>query len=295
MRIEKIDAHHHLWAVSSPNYPMMAAPNARRFYGDTEQLKHDFGMAEFLPLAAGQNVVKSVFVEAGYSPAVAETAHVQAISDQYGFPHAILARIDPAADTVRAELKTHMASPNFRGVRLTLNWDVDETRRSAQSDGLMMAPDWRRGYALLGEQGLSADLMMLPHQMNQAADLAAAFPDVLMIVNHAGLPLDQNEPGMALWREGIKRLAEHAHVAVKISGLGMADPHWSVESIRPIVDQTIDIFGAARCLFASNFPVDGLYSSYDAVFDALDAITKGRTDQERRMLFHDNAARLYRL
>jgi predicted TIM-barrel fold metal-dependent hydrolase len=295
MRIEKIDAHHHLWSVNSPAYPMMAAPGAIRFFGDTEGLKHDFRIEEFLPLAAGQNVTKSVYVESGYAPALAETAYVQSLSDRYGFPHAILARVDLAAPSARSDLKTHAANRNVRGVRLTLNWDADPLRSSANRDGLMLDEAWRRGYAALEDHGLSADLMLLPRQMAQADDLARAFPRTPIIINHGGLPLDQDAPGLALWGSGLERLAAHEHVAIKISGLGMADHRWTIDSIRPLVDRIIDIFGPERCMFASNFPVDGLHARYDAIFDAFDAITAGRSRAVRNMLFYETAARIYRL
>ena len=75
----------------------------------------------------------------------------------------------------------------------------------------------------------------------------------------------------------------------------MFDPHWSVDSIRPFVLETIEVFGSSRCMFGSNFPVDKLFSNYDRIFDAFKTITKGFSDGERRQLFCDNALRYYRL
>ena len=295
MKIEKVDAHHHLWSLNCAAYPMMSTPGVQRFFGDTERLKHDFGLEQFLPLAAAQNVAKSVYVESGFAPALAETAYVQSLADQYGFPHAILARVDLAADSAASDLRTHALNRNFRGVRTMVNWDADPLRSSAPRDGLMMDDAWRRGYARLEDHGLSADLMLLPHQMPQADDLARTFPRTPMVINHGGLPLDQDSQGLAVWRAGLERLAAHEHVAIKISGLGMANHRWTVDSIRPLVDQIIDIFGPERCMVASNFPVDGLYSSYDVIFDAFDAITIHRPPAARRMLFYETAARVYRL
>jgi predicted TIM-barrel fold metal-dependent hydrolase len=85
------------------------------------------------------------------------------------------------------------------------------------------------------------------------------------------------------------------NVAAKISGLGMFDHHWTVESIRPFVLDTIEIFGIERCMFASNFPVDRLSSDYDAIWNAFDRITADFSEPERRALFRDNAIRFYRL
>lgn len=97
------------------------------------------------------------------------------------------------------------------------------------------------------------------------------------------------------WRKAMIRLAEAPNVACKISGLGMGDWTWTTDSIRPYVEAAIEAFGVERCMFASNFPVDKLFSSYDAIWDAFDEITRGFPPTDRTALFHDNAARFYRL
>jgi predicted TIM-barrel fold metal-dependent hydrolase len=93
----------------------------------------------------------------------------------------------------------------------------------------------------------------------------------------------------------MRALAECPNVCAKISGLGMFDRQWTVESLRPFVLDTIDFFGPARCLFASNFPVDSMMSSYRRLWEAYATITAGFSDDERRQLFAGNAQRIYRL
>ncbi len=295
MKIAKIDAHHHLWRLGSTHYPMLTAPDTERYFGNTASLKHEFWTPEFLPMAAAQNVVKSVYVEAAYVPAVEETAAVQAIADDFGLPNAIVARIDPASPSVASELGIHMQYANFRGVRLTLNWDINPLRSSVPRDGLMMEADWRRGFALLCDAGLSADLLLLTHQLPQATDLAKSFPGASIILNHTALPLDRDLAGLAIWRDNLCRVAEHPNVAMKISGIAMATHAWSEAVVGPIVDDLIGIFGVERCMFASNYPVDRLYCSYDDIFDMFDTLTAARPEQERQKLFHDTAARIYRI
>jgi predicted TIM-barrel fold metal-dependent hydrolase len=87
-----------------------------------------------------------------------------------------------------------------------------------------------------------------------------------IVLNHAGLPFADGPDGVRPWREGMRRLAAYPNIAVKISALGMIDHHWTLDSIAGLVTTTIDIFGTDRCLFASNLPIDGLYSSYGALF-----------------------------
>ena len=85
------------------------------------------------------------------------------------------------------------------------------------------------------------------------------------------------------------------NTSVKISGLGMVDWQWSVDSIRPLVLETIDIFGPERCMFASNFPVDRLFGSFDETYAAFETIVAGFSEAEQHAMFAENARRIYRL
>jgi predicted TIM-barrel fold metal-dependent hydrolase len=295
MTIEKTDAHHHLWRLDSSHYPMLRAPGGERFIGNTGGLKHDFGAAEFLPLARAQNVTRSVYVESHYDPPIAETAHVQAFAEAHGFPHAIVGRVDLASGELGTALDTHMRSPLFRGVRVMVNWDADPMFRAVADPDLLSRPAWRAGYAELGERGLSAEVMAFPAQLAALAGLAADRPGTPLVVGHAGLPLRRTAAEHALWHAGMTALAALPHVVVKLSGLAMVDHHWTVDGIRPIVRELIDLFTPVRAMFASNFPVDGLHKSYDAVWDAFDAITADDPAVDRAALFRDTARRFYRI
>ena len=109
------------------------------------------------------------------------------------------------------------------------------------------------------------------------------------------MPVDREARDIAGWAAGIKRLAEAPNIACKISGLGMGDWKWTTDGIRPFVLTAIEAFGVDRCMFASNFPVDKLFSSYDTLFTAYKDITRNFSPAERLKLFHDNAAHFYRL
>ena len=295
MKIEKVDAHHHLWSLASPHYPMMRAPAVERFLGNTGGLKHDFGAAEFLPLARAQNVTRSVYVESHYAPPLEETAAVEAFATAHGFPHAIVGRVDLADPRIADDLAVHQRSPLFRGVRAMLNWDADPMLRATADPHVLRNPAWRAGYAELGRRGLSAEVMVLPAQLHDLAEVAALHHGTPLIVGHAGMPLRRTPAEDGTWRDGMAALAAMPHVAVKISGLGMIDHHWTTDRIRPLVDYLIATFSPARGMFASNFPVDGLHATYAQVWDAFDAITVGYAPEDRDALFSGTATRLYRL
>jgi predicted TIM-barrel fold metal-dependent hydrolase len=293
MTIEKTDAHHHLWWLDSPHYPTLRAPAAERFIGNTGGLKHDFGADQFLPLAAAQNVTRSVYVESHFDPPIAETAHIDAFARDHGFPHAIIGRVDLESPHLGATLDVHGRSPLFRGVRMMVNRDADPMLCSAAGPDVMARPDWRAGYAELGQRGLSAEVMATPAQLLDLADLAAACPKTRVVVGHAGMPLRRTADEHDGWRAGMTALAAMPHVTVKISGLAMIDHHWTVASIAPIVHELVAIFTPDRCMFASNFPVEGLHASYDALWDAFDSITAGYAEAARQALFRDTARRFY--
>ena len=131
--------------------------------------------------------------------------------------------------------------------------------------------------------------------MPAAAELASRHPDTPMILNHTGMPADRDAAGLQAWRTGMQALAQQPNVAVKISGLAMLDWQWTIESLRPFVLQTLDIFGTERCLFASNFPVDRLFGSFARQYGAYQSLTATLSPTERAQLFASNAERIYRI
>ncbi len=147
----------------------------------------------------------------------------------------------------------------------------------------------------MGRAGLSYDLRATPDDAAQCATLADALPELSFIVGHTGEPLGPSDGQRVQWRSGMRMLAERPNVSVKISGLGMRDHHWTIDSIRPWILETIDIFGPDRCLFGTNWPVDSLYSSYDTLVAAYRTIIEPFTVAERRAMLSANAERLYRI
>ena len=141
--------------------------------------------------------------------------------------------------------------------------------------------------------GLRFDLQTPWWHLGEAADLARGFPDQPIILNHTGLPADRSPDGIAGWKAAMTRLAQCPNVAVKISGLGQPGQEWTVEANRGIVLTTIELFGVARCMFASNFPVDSLCAGFDRIFSGFRRIVADFSAGEQRALFHDNAIRLY--
>ena len=157
--------------------------------------------------------------------------------------------------------------PNTRGIRQILN--VHEKKLfDYMGRHIMREPRWRENFALLRRHDLSFDLQLYPSQMEEAAALARAHADTQFIVNHAGMFVDRTAwPDIARGATACARWPACPNVAVKISGLAMFDQQWTVESLRPYVLETIDTFGVERAMFASNFPVDRLFGTYEALVE----------------------------
>ena len=161
--------------------------------------------------------------------------------------------------------------------------------------GNMLDSAWRRGFALLGKYDLSWDLRVPSSQIEAAAALVGACPDIPVVLNHTGFPWDRSEAGLKLWRKDLGQLAEHPQVHIKLSELGLKDKPWDYEENRALVLQAIEIFGVQRAMFASNFPVAGLRIGFVELYDAYKRMVEDFSPDEQLALFHDNAARFYRL
>ena len=131
--------------------------------------------------------------------------------------------------------------------------------------------------------------------IDELLELITAYPETPVVINHAFMPSDRTPEAMAGWRAAIKRAASAPQVTMKISGFGIKGVGWPLDQQRPIIDALIDAFGPARCMFASNFPVDGLTGSFDTIYSGFKTATAEFSRADRAMLFRDTALRVYRL
>jgi len=293
-----VDAHQHFWDLERNYLPWLCdRPPIPFRYGDYGALRRNYLPADYLRDSARHNVVRTVHVETEWDPAdpVGETRWLQEIIEASGIPHAIVAQARLDRDDVEAVLAGHAAFPQMRGIRHKPRAAPSPDRAERGAPGSMGDPRWRRGYALLARHGLSFDLQTPWWHLAEAAELARDFPGTQIILNHTGLPSDRSKEGLLGWHQAMRLLAQEGNVACKISGLGQPGRPWTVERNRRVVLETIEIFGVERCMFASNFPVDGLVADFDTIFDGFKTIVAGLSAAEQAALFHDNAVRFYRL
>jgi predicted TIM-barrel fold metal-dependent hydrolase len=293
-RIPFIDAHVHLWDLAQLSYPWLTPPFADDGpNGSVEAIARDYGLDDYLADASGWDVRGIVHVDAGADPrhALHETRWLQGIADTRGMPNGIVAFADLSYPDVDALLEAHVAHANVRGIRHIVNWHTDPARTYTPRD-ITQDEAWQRGFGSLARHGLSFDLQAYPGQFPGLAKLIERYPDIPVMVNHAGMMV----PGeKAEWRDGIAALAALPHVAIKLSGFGFTRRPFDVETARGIILSSIDSFGTDRAMFASDFPTDKLFGGFDQMLSAYADIVGDFTEAERRAMFAGNANRLYRL
>lgn len=309
-----VDPHHHLWDRPEWRYLL-------------DELLAD--------LNSGHKIIATVFLQCramhrasgpeAFRP-VGETEFVNGIaamsaSGGYG-PTEICAGIVGHANlslgaAVREVLEAHIRAGGgrFRGIRHTNAWDASVIRATNVPEAHLLAdPTFRAGFAQLAPLDLSFDAWLYHPQITELAALARAFPDTRIVLNHVGGPLGiaaytgRRDEVFAHWAASIRDLATCPNAYVKLGGLGMPltglafheqpEPPSSEQlaaACRPYFEECIEAFGADRCMFESNFPVDKEAYSYAVYWNACKRLTQGASEMERAELFSRSAARFYRL
>ncbi|OLU14712.1 thioesterase [Pseudomonas sp. PA1(2017)] len=291
-----IDAHHHFWDTLRNHHPWLSGEENIPFrYGDYSAIKRPYYPDDYLADAGEHRVVATVYVETEWDPRdpIGETCFIHEVAARYGAPNAVVAQAWLDAPDASALLAAQARFERVRSVRHKPGGPAspDEVGRSRT---LMSDDAWRCGYAELARHGLHFDLQTPWWNLPEAIALARDFPGIQLILNHAGLPSDRSEQGLAGWHAAMAKLAECANVAVKVSGIGLPGRRWCVEDNAWIVGETIAMFGAERVMFASNFPVDSLCGSFDDIYGGFKRIVADLPRHQQQLLFHDNARRLYR-
>ncbi|WP_322025849.1 amidohydrolase family protein [Burkholderia sp. BCC1977] len=294
-----VDAHHHLWRLGAgARYPWLQDryDPAHFMFGDYAALCRDFGVDEYRHAAQGAPIVASVHVEAERSrdEALAETRWLHEVAAAHGLPSAVVAWVDLLADDADERLAEQAAWPRVRGVRFKPRTAASPDA-SVDGPGTLRDPRWAVALERLAAHGLGWDLRVPFWHLGDAAALLADAPGVDVVLEHAGLPWDRSDAGLARWRSGMEALAAVPRVTVKISELGLRDAVWNDADNARIIRDTIAIFGWERCLFASNFPVAGLRVSYPALLRTFARAMGDLNDAARRAIWHDNAMRVYRI
>jgi predicted TIM-barrel fold metal-dependent hydrolase len=311
-----VDPHHHLWDRGGQRYLI-------------EEMAAD--------IASGHNIVATVYVDCramyrasgpeAFRPVgeVEFATGVAAMSASGGYGKAqicagIVSHVNLLlGEAARPVLEAEIAAGGgrFRGIRHSSAWDADPDiagMYASRPKGLLLDSSFRKGFAQLAPLKLSFDAWLFHPQIGELADLARAFPDTRIVLDHCGGPIglgrfaDRREQTFALWRSSIQDIAKCPNVVVKLGGLAMRllghDFHErprppSSEELaaawRPYVETCIEAFGVKRAMFESNFPPDKGQCSYQVIFNAFKRIAASCSEDEKSALFSRTAADVYRL
>jgi len=290
-----VDAHHHVWRRA--DLPWLDGPMQPRIFGTYEPIRRDYTVAEFLDDLAGTGVARSVYVQANWRPDrfEDEVAWVQDCARRTGWPHAIVGYADLTVPDARPQLDRLRRYPLMRGIRMQLHWHANPQYRFAARPDLVADPAVIANARHLAELGWVLELQVFAAQMTAACRLVDACPGTTFALQHAGMLEDATPAGRAAWRAGMAELARRPNVAAKLSGLGTFIHRNDPAHVAAIVRETVGLFGAERCLFGSNFPIEKLWTSYGTLLAAHQAATAALPPADRRAIWGETAMRVYRL
>ncbi len=287
-----VDSHFHIWQQA--DLPWLLGPMQPRIFGPYEPIRRDYPVTEYLADCRRSGVTEAVYVQANWATDrfLDEVTYVSQASEESGFPIAIVAYADMLAADVRPQLDRLARNGRVRGVRMQLHWHENALYRFASGPDLARDPRLVANVARLADHGFSFDLQVFAGQMAGAAELAAACPEVTFVLQHAGMLEDLSPEGIATWREGMALLAGRPNIVSKLSGLGTFLRRNDPAHLAFVVGETLGLFGAERCLFGSNFPIEKLWTSYAELIAAHRAVVP---EAARAAVFNETARRVYRL
>lgn len=293
-----IDAHHHYWDTVANYHPWLRDEPMIPFrYGDYSGIRQPFLPGDYAAVADGLDVVATVTMEGEFDEddLVAESTWMSGLAARHGAPAAHVARAILHREDAVDLVERHAAYPLVRGIRHKPAAAATPDTVAAGAPGSMLDPAWQRGYAALAPNGLHFELQTPWWHVGELMRLIEKFPDTPVVINHAFMPLERTPDALKAWRGALELAHSAPGTTLKISGIGIRGKPWALADQRPVIDACIDVFGPDRCLFASNFPVDGVVGSFADIYGGYLAATADLSQADRAALFHDNAIRVYRL
>jgi L-fucono-1,5-lactonase len=280
--MSRIDAHHHLWELGRRKQGWLDDPALRA-------VRRDFTVADLAAAAAGAGVDRTVLVQVLAD--IDETREFLVTAEGSPLIAAVVGWVDLTSPRVAEDLAGLRAG---RGGRLLAG--VRHLAQGEPDPRWLARPDVVAGLRAVAAHGLAYDLLVLPHQLPAALAAVRAVPELTFVLDHIAKPpiaSGRLEP----WAGLVGELAAEPNVVCKLSGMATeADPAaWTVGDLRPYAERVLEVFGASRVMFGSDWPVCLLAGGYGRIMDAALELTAGLSAAERAAVFHDTAAGAYRL
>lgn len=297
-----IDAHMHIWDPTQNPHPWLCDEPMIEFrYGDYSAIRRPYLPEEHRQAAgAAHCLVSGIYMEAEWQPggALDEVKWVAEMAARTGWPDAMIAQAWLDHDDIDRQLDILCRQPLVRGIRHKptarsrlehLGADVAPQRAS------LSCPRYQAGVAEVARRGLIFELQIPWWHLEELVPLLDRHPEMPVVINHAGVPGDRHPDTLREWSHALAKVAAWPQVMIKFSGLGLPNQPWHVNDNREVFDIVLRHFGIHRVMFASNFPVDSLVTSLDALLSGFKHLSHALTPEHRLKLFCDNAVRCYAL
>ena len=277
----RVDAHHHFWDPARASYPWLTA--------DLAAIDRAFGPDDLAPLLAAAGIGQSIVVQARHG--LDETRELLETAATSSFVAGVVGWVDltdPIAGDVVAALREGVGGSRLVGIRHQVHDEPDPE--------WLLRPDVRRGLAAVATAGLAFDLLVRTRELPAAIEIVRSMPELRFVVDHLAKP-PVREGALEPWASLIRRFGLLENATCKVSGLVTeADlGAWTVDDLAPYVHHALDVFGPARVMFGSDWPVCLLAAPYPRVVEAAHALTAHLSEPEQQSVFGGVAARVYRL
>jgi L-fuconolactonase len=273
-----VDAHHHVWSLARGDYGWLTPA--------LEPIYRDFSLTDYKPLREGAGVTTTVLVQA--APTLSETQYLLKVAKESGgLVKGVVGWVDLAAANAIPTLTRLARDPLLKAVRPML--------QDLPDPAWILRADVGRALAALPRLGLRFDALVKPEHLAALLPMLDRHRDLAVVIDHAAKPDIANrmwEP----WARSLRAAAAYPRVRCKLSGLATeAGPNWTIDTLRPYFDFLLEIFGAQRMMWGSDWPVVNLGGSYQRWFAATVALMAGLTPQERAAIMGGTARRFYGL
>lgn len=271
----RIDAHQHFWSLARGDYGWLTPALG--------VIHRDFGPADLAPLLAAHRITSTILVQA--APTQAETTYLLDIAAKTPFVAGVVGWTDFNAPDVAERIATLAADRLLVGLRPMVQDIAD--------DNWLMHPALAPAFEAMTAHGLVFDALLKPRHVPAMLTVLERHPDLACVIDHGAKP-DLVSDDLTGWRDGMSALARHPGLTCKLSGLVTeADPDWTLETLRPVVEHLLATFGPERLIFGSDWPVVTLRASYAQWVEAAETLLSGLTEAQRAAVFGRNAQKLY--
>lgn len=294
-----IDSHHHFWDLElEKNQWLLNQPDPTEedHLGDITELRNSYLPSHFIKDFNPFNISKSVHIQAGWdrSDLTGESEWLLMLNKKWNFPNAIVAYADLSKPSVESDLEKLAQVPKVRGIRQILSWHENSFYNGCEKNYIRL-DQWRKNFKLLKKYNLSFDMQIYPEQVDEILPIINHVDCTDIVIDHCLMPTHRRKDYLIYWKEQLKKLSHLSNVKIKISGISMFDPTWNHDSLENIITSVIEIFTPKRCMFGSNFPVDKLFGSYDALLSAYIKHFSVYSEAEQENMLYKTAENFYKL